>query len=154
PPSARALLMYRYHTLPAAREKARNHGYRGAFYAWESAADGREATPAHTITPDGEVLRILNGEHDVHISADIAIGVWTYWQATGDHAFFRDAGAEILLETARFWASRGRLEDDGRFHIRNVIGPDEYHDDVDDDAYTNGMARWNLERGADAARTL
>ncbi len=154
PPSARALLMYRWHTLPAARRKARRLGFRGAFYAWESAADGREATPRQALGPDGEVIVIRNGELEAHISADIAYAVWQYWQATGDDAFLRDAGAEILFETARFWASRGRIEDDGRFHIRHVIGPDEYHEDVDDDAYTNGMAAWNLERGADATRIL
>lgn len=154
PPAARSLLMYRYHTLPAARDKAREHGFEGAFFAWESAADGRESTPPRVLTPEGKVLPIFNGEQEVHIVADVAYAVWQYWQATGDDAFLRDAGAEILLETARFWASRGRLEDDGRFHIRHVIGPDEYHVDVDDNAYTNGMARWNLERGADAARIV
>ncbi|HEX7119366.1 MAG TPA: glycosyl hydrolase family 65 protein [Longimicrobiales bacterium] len=154
PPTARSLLMYRWHTLPAAREKARALGFRGAFYAWESTPDGREATPRRVLAPDGRVVLIRNGEQETHISADIAYGVWQYWHATGDDAFLLDAGAEILLETARFWASRGRLEDDGRFHIRGVIGPDEYHEDVDDDAYTNGMAAWNLERAADVARLL
>jgi hypothetical protein len=67
-----------------------------------------------------------------HISADIAYAVWQYWHATGDDEFFLCAGAEIPLETARFWASRAVAEVDGRRHIRHVIGPDEYHEDVDD----------------------
>jgi trehalose/maltose hydrolase-like predicted phosphorylase len=81
-----------------------------------------------------------------HVSADIAYAVWQYWRATGDEAFLLGAGAEILLETARFWASRAVPEADGRRHIRHAIGPDEYHEDVDDNAFTNVMARWNIAR--------
>ena len=154
PAVARALLMYRYHTLPAAREKARTLGYRGALYAWESAGDGVETTPPFVLAPDGQVIRIRTGEQEHHISADIAYAVWQYWQVTADDGFFVAAGAEILLETARFWASRGQIEADGRYHIRHVIGPDEYHEDVDDDAYTNAIARWNLERGVETVELL
>lgn len=154
PASARALLRYRHHTLEAAREKARSAGFAGAMYPWESADTGEETTPTSIITPAGEVIRVLNGEMEIHISADIAFAVWQYWQATGDDDFFFPAGAEILLETARFWASRGKLEADGAYHIRHVIGPDEYHEDVDDNAYTNLMAAWNLRRGAESAGIL
>jgi trehalose/maltose hydrolase-like predicted phosphorylase len=94
----------------------------------------------------------LTGEH--HISADVAYAVWQYWQATRDDPFLRDAGAEIILETARFWASRASLGPDGRYHIARVVGPDEYHEDVDDNAFTNGLARWNLPRGREVARLL
>jgi trehalose/maltose hydrolase-like predicted phosphorylase len=86
------------------------------------------------------------GKEEQHVSADIAYAVWQYWLATGDEDFLRDAGAEILLETGRFWASRAQLEADGRRHIRGVIGPDEYHDNIDDNAFTNTMARWNIHR--------
>ncbi len=154
PPSARALLMYRHHTLPAARDKARAAGYRGAMYPWESADTGEETTPRYVIAPGGEVIGVLNGELEIHITADVAYAVWQYWQATGDDSFLLDAGAEILLETARFWASRGAWESDGRYHIRHVIGPDEYHEDVDDNAYTNLMAAWNLRRGVEVASIL
>ena len=75
-------------------------------------------------------------------------------EATGDDAFLRDAGAEILLETGRFWASRALLEADGYRHIRDVIGPDEYHEHVDDNAFTNVMARWNIRRAIDVAALL
>jgi len=154
PASARALLMYRYHALGAAREKARAAGFQGAMYPWESADTGEETTPAYVIGPGGDVIRVLNGELEVHITADVAYAVWQYWENTGDDDFFLQAGAEIVLETARFWASRGRLEEDGRFHIRGVIGPDEYHENVDDNAYTNLMAGWNLRRGVETAEIL
>jgi trehalose/maltose hydrolase-like predicted phosphorylase len=154
PPAARALLMYRYHTLPAARDKARRLGCRGALYAWESTITGEENTPPHALGPDGRLLRILNGEQEQHISADVAYAVHQYWRATGDDEFMLRGGAEILIETARFWASRGSIEADGRCHIRTVIGPDEYHEAVDDNAYTNGMAQWNLECAAEAVEDL
>lgn len=154
PQSARALLMYRFHTLPAARAKASAQGYRGALYAWESADTGEEVTPDFAITPVGEVIPVLTGMQSHHISADVAYAVWQYWQATGDEDFLYSAGAEILIETARFWASRGSFESDGRYHIRKVIGPDEYHEAVDDNAYTNWMAQWNMECATTVCRTL
>ena len=154
PEAARALLMYRFHTLPAARAKAARLGYRGALYAWESADTGEEATPPWALSRDGQVIPILCGTQEQHISADVAYAVWQYWQATRDVPFLLNAGAEILLETARFWASRAALEGDGAYHIRGVIGPDEYHESVDDNAYTNGMAAWNLDRGLMVASLL
>lgn len=154
PAAARAVLGYRRHTLPAARARAAHAGCRGALYAWESAATGDDVTPAMVLAPDGKVLRIRVGELEQHISADVAWAVWTYWQATADDRFLLETGAEILIETARFWASRAIREGDGRFHIRDVIGPDEYHEAVDDNAYTNVMAQWNLERAAELVRSL
>lgn len=154
PPSARALLMYRAYTLPAARAKAQSLGYRGALFAWESADTGEETTPRFVLAPTNELIQIRTGEQEHHVSAAIAYAVWHYWQMTGDDTFFLNAGAEIVLETARFWASRGQFEADGRYHIRHVIGPDEYHEGIDDNAYTNGMAKWNLERGVEAAQIL
>jgi kojibiose phosphorylase len=148
PPSARSLLLYRHRSLPAARERARSIGCEGALFAWESTDDGRDTTPRLIIGPDGSLLRVLTGELEQHISADVAYGVWLYWHASGDDDFLLEAGAEILLETARFWASRVEAGDDGLYHIRRVIGPDEYHVGVDDNAYTNRLARWNLEQGA------
>lgn len=154
PAAARALLMYRYHTLEAARAKATRLGYRGALYAWESAASGHEATARTVRSPEGEVIPIHTGEREHHISAAIAYAVRQYWRATGDDRFLLDAGAEIVLETARFWASRARREADGGFHIRHTMGPDEYHELVDDSAYVNGMARFNLEFGLETAAWL
>ena len=154
PEAARAMLMYRYHTLPAARAKAAHMGYKGAQYAWESADTGEETTPERVVGPDGAMIDILTGKMELHISADIAYAVWQYWRATGDDGFFLDAGAEILLETARFWATRAVAEPDGKRHIRHIIGPDEYHEDVDDNAFTNVMARWNIARALEAIQIL
>ncbi|HWR34570.1 MAG TPA: glycoside hydrolase family 65 protein [Clostridia bacterium] len=154
PEAARALLMYRYNTLPAARARAARLGYHGALYAWESAETGDDVTPSCVIMPNGKVIPVLAAEQEHHISADVAYGVWSYWQATADEQFLIEAGAEILFETARFWAIRAQPEEDGRYHIRRVIGPDEYHESVDDNAYTNGMAKWNLETAAEAFSLL
>jgi trehalose/maltose hydrolase-like predicted phosphorylase len=154
PAAARSLLMYRYHTLPAARAKAGGLGYRGALYAWESADTGEEASPRAGVGEDDKAVPIRSGTDEQHISADIAYAVWQYWDATRDASFLLGAGAEILLETARFWASRATLETDGLYHIRGVIGPDEYHEGVDDNAYTNMMARWNLECGQEIVSLL
>jgi beta-phosphoglucomutase family hydrolase len=145
PEAARALLMYRHHTLPAARAKAVQYGARGAFYAWESADTGVDVTPASVVGPGGVVIQIKLARQEQHISADVAFGAWNYWRITGDDIFLLEAGAEIIIETARFWASRAEPGSDGMRHIRGVFGPDEYHEHVDDDAYTNGMARWNLK---------
>lgn len=154
PEAARALLMYRFHTLDGGRAKAARMGLRGALYAWESADAGAEATPEQAIGPDRKVVRILCGTQEQHISADIAYAVWQYWSATEDDAFLLDAGAEILLETARFWASRAVSEADGLHHFRGVIGPDEYHETIDDNAFTNVMARWNIRRGTEVAALM
>jgi trehalose/maltose hydrolase-like predicted phosphorylase len=154
PEAARSLLMYRYHTLPGARAKAARAGYRGALYAWESADTGAETTPEWVTSPDGSIVPILTGKMEHHISADVAYALWHYWRATGDDGFFLGAGAEMLLETARFWASRAVPEKNGKRHIRHVIGPDEYHEDVDDNAFTNVMARWTIARALEAVDTL
>ncbi len=154
PEAARALLTYRFDTLGGARAKASRMGLRGAMYAWESADTGDETCPEHAVGPDRRIVDILCGTQEVHISADVAYAVWRYWEATGDEAFLRDAGAEILLETARFWVSRAQSEADGKHHIRGVIGPDEYHETIDDNAFTNVMARWNIRRGLEVAGLL
>jgi kojibiose phosphorylase len=148
PPTARAMIMYRYHTLRGARAKAAAGGWRGALYAWESTSDGEEMTPPAALAPTGEVIPILSGRLEHHINAAVAHGAWTYWNATHDHDFLRQAGAEILVETARFWASRVEEGEDGLLHIREVEGPDEYHEGVDDNLYTNLMAAYNLRHAA------
>ena len=154
PAAAKALLMYRFHTLPGARAKAAHFGFKGALYAWESADTGMETTPERVVVSDGTVVDVLTGQMEHHISADVAYAVWQYWRATGDADFLLRAGAEILLDTARFWASRAVREADGKRHIRHVIGPDEYHEDVDDNAFTNMMARWNIARALDTMELL
>src|SRR6516162_3739999 len=110
--------------------------------------------PSALSGADGALIDILTGEMEHHISADIAYAVWQYWRFTSDDDFFLRAGAEILLDTARFWASRAVLEPDGKRHIRHAIGPDEYHEDVDDNAFTNVMAHWNIARGLETIELL
>jgi kojibiose phosphorylase len=154
PETARALLMYRFHTLAGARAKARELGYKGALFAWESTDTGEETTPPFITVPGLGRQQILTGLQEHHLAADIAYAIVQYRQATGDDAFFFGYGAEMLLEIARFWASRAHAGPDGRFHIATVIGPDEYHDSVDDNAYTNIMAGWALRAGAAAAAEL
>ncbi len=154
PPTARSLLMYRYHTIAGARNKARAMGYRGALYAWESTDTGEETTPPVINVPGLGRQPILTGIQEHHIDADIAYAIWQYRQATGDEQFFLDYGAEMLLDIARFWASCATLGADERYHILKVIGPDEYHELVDDNAYTNVLAGWTLRRGLDTAAEL
>jgi len=152
PEAARAMLNYRHRTLPGARRKAAALGYEGALYAWESADTGDETTPEWVVTPFGEVIRVLSGELEHHISADVAYAVEAYARATGDEDFLRGPGLEILIETARFWASRVHRGEDGLFHIDRVIGPDEYHEEINDNAFTNWMARRNLRAAIAAAQ--
>lgn len=154
PEAARNLLQYRYRTLDGARRKAQNLHYRGALYAWESADTGDETTPTMVLTPFGEIIPILSGLEEHHISADVAHAVWSHARATGDEDFLLGEGAEILFETARFWASRVQKKTDEKFHIDRVIGPDEYHESVDDNAFTNFMARKNLIVAANVARLV
>jgi trehalose/maltose hydrolase-like predicted phosphorylase/phosphoglycolate phosphatase-like HAD superfamily hydrolase len=144
PEAARAMLGYRYNTLPGAQRKAAALGYEGALYAWESADTGDETTPPFVVTPFGEVIRVLCGELEHHISADVAFAIEAYARVTADDELLRGPGLAILIATARFWASRVKHGADGLFHIDRVIGPDEYHEEVDDNAFTNWMARRNL----------
>ena len=145
PETARALLLYRYHTLDGARQNARDGGFRGARYAWESAGTGVETTPKWTW--DG-AHRIWMGEEEIHVTAAVAYGLMAYVAATGDHALMTDYGAEILFETSRFWASRLEAMPDGRYALSRVVGPDEFHEHVDNSAYTNYLVRWHLQQAA------
>lgn len=143
PAIAKNLLTYRYHTLPGARRKAKAAGYSGAMYAWESAATGDEVTPRWVPGAKGELIRIWCGDIEYHITSDVAYGVWQYWRITSDHEWMRDYGAEILLETAKFWASCVEWNGE-RYVINDVIGPDENHEHCDNNAFTNAMAQFNL----------
>src|SRR5213080_2786818 len=156
PDIARNLLLYRYWLLPAARAKAKSNGYEGAQYPWESTSNGEETTPPAIVHPEtGELIPVLNGQIELHITASISHGVWQYWQMTGDDEFMRDYGSEILLNTAEFWASRAMwYPESTHYEIDNVIGPDEWHEHVNNNAYTNYMAKWNIQVAIDALRWL
>ncbi len=148
PAIARSLLTYRYHTLEGARRKAAHSGYQGAMFAWESAATGDEETPKTSIPTDpyAEAVRIWCRDREIHLSADIAYAVWHYWQATGDDHWLRDYGAEIILDTALFWMSRLEWHaEQERYELCGVIGADEYHEKVNNNAFTNRMVQWHLE---------
>ncbi len=144
PPAARAMLEYRVRRLGTAVEQARELGRGGAKFPWESASTGREITPTMVLGPRGEHVVVRTGEMEDHIVADVAWAACRYDDWTADPSFRRGPLTQLLVETARYWASRIDTDGDGTAHIRHVIGPDEYHDDVDDNAFTNVMARWNL----------
>lgn len=149
PAAARAMLEYRIRRLGAARDAAAARGLSGARFPWESAGDGTDVTPRQVPGRRGELVPVHTGERQDHIVADIAWAASRYAEWTGDTAFLPGAGRGLLVETARYWASRIHRDADGRAHIDGVMGPDEYHPEVDDNAYTNVMARWNLRRAAD-----
>ncbi len=146
PAAARAALEYRVHRLAASLEAAREEGRRGARFAWESAASGFDVTPKLARDRAGHEVAILTGEREEHIVADVAWGCACYVDWSGDDDFRDGPGRDLVVETARYWASRIEWDAAGLAHIRGVIGPDEYHEMVDDNAYTNVMARWNLRR--------
>ena len=149
PAIARNLLSYRYHTLNGARRKASHYGYQGAMYAWESAVTGDEVTPRWSLPTDfyGEDIRIWCRDHEIHISSDITYAVWYYWQASGDDEWMQRCGAEIILDTAVFWASRVEFNgEQDRYEIRGVIGADEYHEFVHNNTFTNRIVQWHLEK--------
>jgi hypothetical protein len=154
PSAARAMLEYRLRRLPAARAAALASGGRGARFPWESATDGTDVTPPIVTLSSGEDVLVRTDEHEEHIVADVAWAADEYTRWTGDTAFLTTAGCDLVLDTARWWAGRIRVGADGRAHLDHVMGPDEYHDEVDDNAFTNVMARWNLRRAAALADEL
>lgn len=158
PEVARMLLEYRYRGLYGARLKAKENGYQGAMYPWEAAwVDDGEVTPlwgaADVVT--GKPMKILTGLIEQHITADVAFGVSQYYAVTGDDDFMNRCGYEMLIDTARFWASRVTWnEAKGAYVILDVIGPDEYKEHVDNNAYTNYMAANNMRLALSAMDTL
>ncbi len=145
PKVARNMLLYRYNRLHAAKKIAESLGYKGAMFPWESAGTGEEVTPAWAKNFDGGIIQIRTHEMEHHITADIAYAVYQYYVATQDQRFMLRHGFEMIFETARFWASRVNYNSEqDRYEIRHVIGPDEFHEDINNNAYTNWMARFNL----------
>lgn len=145
PQVARSLLRYRWLNLSGAREKARRNGWPGALFPWESAASGQEETPefAAINIRTGTRQKVASALAEHHIVADIAWAVVAYWQATHDDAFMRNEGLTLLVETATFWMGRA-TEIKGRLEIHDVIGPDEYTEHVNNNAYTNYLAWHNV----------
>lgn len=147
PEVAKSLLMYRYNTLKGARENAELSGYKGARFPWESADDGKETTPKWGFDYEGNPVRIWTGDEEFHINSDIVFGIIEYFRATGDEDFLINYGIEILLDTAKFWQSRVEYNrDKDRYEINSVIGPDEFHEHVNNNVFTNYLAKWNIEK--------
>lgn len=145
PKTAKNLESYRYRLLDAARANAAKNGYKGAQYPWESADDGTEQCPDWTIEPDGTCYRCYVADYEHHVTAAVAYGIYDYVKITKDTSFLLKKGAEILMETARFWASRCEyITEKDRYEICKVTGPDEWHEPVDNNVYTNYLAKWNL----------
>jgi trehalose/maltose hydrolase-like predicted phosphorylase len=155
PKLTRALLLYRWRRLPEARWAARDAGCRGAMFPWQSGSNGREETDLMYLNPrSGDWIRD-NSHLQRHVNAAIFFNVWQYYHATGDSEFLYIYGAELMLEIARFWSSIAQWNPErARYEIRGVMGPDEFHDaypdadapGLDNNAYTNVMAAWCLER--------
>ncbi|USK66454.1 glycoside hydrolase family 65 protein [Peribacillus frigoritolerans] len=147
PEKARKLLRYRYLKLEHAKAKAAANGFEGALFPWESALTGEEETPefAAINIKTGKRQKVASAIAEHHIVADIAYTVVEYYQNTLDDAFMRKEGLELLKETSRFWISRA-VEEKGQLFIKDVIGPDEYTEHVDNNAFTNYMAWYNVEQ--------
>lgn len=144
PEIARSLLEYRYQRLEAAKQNAFSHGYKGAMYPWESSADGSEDTPVWALT----------GPFQHHITGSVAWAFWKYYQVTGDKEWLADRGYPVLKEAADFWTSRVERNGPGSYDINNVIGANEWQENIDNNAFTNGMAKTVLQYASQAAREL
>ncbi|RKX85048.1 MAG: glycoside hydrolase family 65 protein [Spirochaetes bacterium] len=149
PETAKKLLLYRYVTLLGARKKALENGFKGAMYSWESADTGVEETPKWGAVDieTGEQIRIWSGDLEIHITSDVVYSIWQYFQVTQDYDFMFRYGLEIMLDTSRFWASRleyNKVKDN--YEINDVMGPDEYSEHVDNNAFTNYMVKWQMEK--------
>lgn len=149
PETARKLEEYRYLSLPGAHAKAAHNGYAGAMFPWESAwLDDGEVTPEYCDVDilTGRPVKVWSGFIEQHITSDMAFGAWQYAVISGDEDFMDKCGYELIMDTAIFWASRLEKSDDGAYHINDVVGPDEFREHVNDNAFTNYMAKWNMEK--------
>ncbi len=148
PQMAKNLVRYRVHTLDGARRKAAEYGYRGAYYAWESQDTGDDACTLFNVTDvfTGRPVRTYFRDKQIHISADVVYGIWQYYKLTGDEDILLEGGAEVILECARFMVSYAYFKKDrNRYEILDVTGPDEYHERVNNNAFTNVMVKHTLE---------
>ncbi|MBO5416889.1 MAG: glycoside hydrolase family 65 protein [Clostridia bacterium] len=156
PDAARKLCTYRYHTLGGARRKARKYGFRGAMYPWESTVSGDEQSVEKGNYTKYNVRRdFICGSNEHHVVCDVAYGVYNYAKTANDTEFMEKYALEILFETADFWQSRLDYNAElDRYEILDVIGPDEYKEHVDNNAFTNYMAAWNMRTALEEAARL
>ncbi|NTU53702.1 MAG: beta-phosphoglucomutase family hydrolase [Chlorobiaceae bacterium] len=163
PEVARALMMYRYRRLDAAREYARENGYRGAMFPWQTADDGREETPTIHYNPKSGAWDPDLSCRQRHVSIAVFYNTWRYVHDSGDTEFLNNYGAEMMFEIARFWANIATCSPEtGRYHIEGVMGPDEFHEEfpgsgkhgLRDNTYTNIMTTWLLEKALEVSQQL
>jgi trehalose/maltose hydrolase-like predicted phosphorylase len=146
PDVARSLVAFRGRTLPAALANAKANGFRGAMYPWEADENGEETTPRFAIQ---------NARSEIHVNGDVALAQWQYFLMTGDSAWLAREGYPVIRGTADFWVSRASYDStEQRYHIRNVVSVSEGLIGVSDDAYTNAVARKNLEIAVAASGRL
>jgi trehalose/maltose hydrolase-like predicted phosphorylase len=144
PDIAKSLLEYRFQRLEAAKKNAFSHGYKGAMFPWESSADGTEDTPVWALT----------GPFQHHITGCVGWAFWKYYEVTKDKIWLRDRGWPVLKEVADFWASRVERNGPGKYDINNVIGANEWEENIDNNAFTNAMAKTVLAYASQAAREM
>ena len=150
PELAESMIEYRYQRLDAARHNAFMHGYKGAMYPWESSEMGNED---NTVTN-------MYGPFENHITGDVDMAAWQYYAVTQDVEWLRQKGFSILSAAAEYWVSRSESNEAGEYEIRNVIGADEWNQNrqggknVNNNAYTNGVAKSTLEAACKAAKLL
>ena len=153
PEAARSVLMYRYRRLDAARKYAREYGYKGAMFPWQSGSDGREETQVMHLNPVSGKWGSDHSSLQRHVSLAIAYNIRNYYWYTNDLDFMQTYGMEMMLEISRFWASKTKFDKKSvRYSIDKVMGPDEFHEKysnmkeggLKDNTYTNIMAAWLL----------
>jgi protein-glucosylgalactosylhydroxylysine glucosidase len=144
PEMAKSVLEYRYQRLAAAKQNAFSHGYKGAMFPWESSDEGSEDTPVWALT----------GPFQHHITGCVGWAFWKYYQVTKDKLWLQERGYPVLKEVADFWASRVERKGPGKYEINNVIGANEWQENIDNNAFTNGMAITALRYATQAAKTL
>ncbi|WP_430816101.1 glycosyl hydrolase family 95 catalytic domain-containing protein [Carboxylicivirga sp. RSCT41] len=144
PEMGQAMMNYRINRLDKARQKARNYGFKGAMYPWESDDSGEEATPTWCLT----------GTFEQHISADVGIALWNYYRLTRDLEWLKNRAWPVLRSIAEFWTSRVGVNEDGSYSIVNVVGANEFAHGVTDNAFTNGSVKVVLNDVIKAAKVL
>lgn len=147
--TAKNILKYRYHILNGARKKAKDLGYAGAFYAWISGKSGKELCPSFFFKDviSGRKIRNHFNDWQIHVSPDISYTIWKYYLVTKDLEFIVDYGSEILFEVARFLHSRVHYNQyKDQYEIIRLLGPDEYHENVDNNAFTNYQTQFALKK--------
>lgn len=157
PAIAGSLMKYRIETLPGAREKAKQYGYSGAFYAWESQEGGYDACSDYNVTDvfTGRPMRTYFRDKQYHISAAVVYGIMRYTQITGDYSLLEEGGAQVVLECAEFYYSLlYKKAGEEKYEIHDCIGPDEYHERVNNNGYTNRMAKYTFENAVKTAELL